>query len=261
MAPRKKLVGPPKPLTPAQVEAARVAAEEERIRKEAHDRWWALVQAERAVGTWPWAARTRVEVSWGNGQSPRMYHDIGFVPEFQRGPVWNDARACAYVTAWCRGLASSSMLAWLHKGKGWILDGQQRLMALGFALKDAAGRERRGPVGYLDFETGEIVSAPGPTRATIAEITAPLVRTEGSPPWWRRQHDWIAQGDNPRLAAMAFDANSLRNAMPHTFAILGGWHENVTPEVAREYFKHWNIPGVQFGDGEIDRLLAVVEES
>lgn len=252
---------PPAPLTPAQIEAARVAAEAERARKEAHDRWWALLEAERAVGVWPWIERTRVKVSWSNGQSPRMYHDIGYVPEFQRGPVWDGERAIAYVTAWCRGLASSSMLVWHYGNRGWVLDGQQRLMALGFTLRDADGNERRGATGYLDFETGAIVSEPGPMRATIAEITAQMSASDihgSANEWWRRQHDWISKGENPRLAAMAFDADSLRNSIPHTLAVLGGWSQDVTPAEAREYFRHWNIPGVPFAEGEIDRLLSIV---
>jgi len=252
---------PAAPLTPAQIEAARVAAEQAKARTDAAEQWSAEVRAERAVGTWPWAAHSRVNIRWYNGQDARIYHDVGRVPEFQRGAVWAEDRAVAYVTAWCRGLASSSMLVWAtghgKERQGWILDGQQRMMALGFTLRDASGEIRRGPVGYLDFETGAVVSEPGPMRMTIAEITARAsVRELGGPDnrWWQAHTEWIRDGDR-RLAAMVFDAEEMSYTMPHTVSVL---HQDTTPEAAREYFRHWNIPGVPFAEGEIDRLLSIV---
>lgn len=251
---------PAAPLTPAQIEAARVAAEQAKARADAAEQWSAEVRAERAVGTWPWAANSRVNIRWYNGQDARIYHDIGWVPEFQRGAVWTEDRAVAYVTSWCRGLASLPMLVritgYIHP-RTWILDGQQRMMALGFTLRDAAGEIRRGPVGYLDFETGAVVSEPGPMRMTIAEITARAsVRDLNGPGnrWWRTHTDWIRGGDR-RLAAMVFDAEEMSYTMPHTVSVL---HQDTTPEAAREYFRHWNIPGVPFAEGEIDRLLSIV---
>lgn len=254
---------PAAPLTPTQIEAARVAAEDARVRAEASAAWSAEVQAARAAATWPWAASSRVNVRWHNGQDARIYHDIGHVPEFQRGAVWTEDRAVAYVTAWCRGLASSSMLAWItgyNPSRAWILDGQQRMIALGFTLRDAAGEVRRGPVGYLDFETGAVVSEPGPMRMTIAEITAKTSMHDLIGPsnrWWRVHTDWI-RGSDRRLTAMVFDAEEMSYTMPHTVSVL---HQDVTPAQAREYFRHWNIPGVPFADGEIDRLLSIVGDA
>lgn len=254
---------PAAPPTPAQLEAARLAAEEACVRAEASAAWLAEVQAARAAATWPWAAHTRVNVRWHNGQDTRIYHDIGHVPEFQRGAVWTEERAVAYVTSWCRGLASSPMLAWITghgPSRAWILDGQQRMIALGFTLRDAAGEVRRGPVGYLDFETGAIASEPGPMRFTIAEITARInaAKVDAAENRWAKFCHRSTRSEAIGLSAMVFDAEEMSHTFPHTVSVL---HQDVTFAQAREYFRHWNIPGVAFADGEIDRLLSIVGEA
>lgn len=83
------------------------------------------------------------------------------LPSWQRGYCWTPAQRAEFHRRVLRGVEIGPIVIWNRsKGGFYVIDGQQRLLSLGFALDAQSGGERRAPrVGFnlatLDWEDTE----------------------------------------------------------------------------------------------------------
>lgn len=189
-----------------------------------------------------------------------------YLPPWQRGPVWTPAQQVAYCEALWAGYAIPPMLVWevgagggIANRRAVLLDGQQRLLAMGARVVHADG----SPVAYsaprVDLDTGRWDAWPdeGPDRSrlTLAEIV-----DDGDfhrRPWdrWRRDDD-AAEVHMRRMGMLRADARGRLEDINMVFYAM----ENTPPRLAAEYFRGWNIPGTPIQPSDLEALMQRVTD-
>lgn len=82
------------------------------------------------------------------------------LPPYQRGVVWSREKQLTYLQTVWRGLPTAPCVIWRRRvpyslqGQLWIMDGQQRLTALGANIRRADGTHNEPPIFRLDIPTG-----------------------------------------------------------------------------------------------------------
>lgn len=206
---------------------------------------------------------------WGSRSGSQLVSRLAemdlHLPPWQRGQVWDGERQRAFCRALWRGLPTAPLLLWEQRVDaepidpnavpdryGYtpsnyhhrivVLDGQQRLAALGVPMRRWNGVPLDPPESYLDLEDGEWKAEPMPG------LPWPLTLTAVSDPggYWRAGGD-----DARRLQELWWQAAQRCRPDLLCYTIPRG-----TPvgEVI-EIFRAWNAPGVPIPPEQIDALI------
>lgn len=176
------------------------------------------------------------------------------LPPFQRGEVWDVERQAAFANSVFSGLPTGPILAWERSRRvnddrsevtRFLLDGQQRLTALGVPIVRADGTANRIPCLDFDIKTGRFVSSPAPgvTPARLVDFETVWGRKDElpEPEFWGLCY---AQAQLQRAELVVYDLS------PYT-----------SPARAVEAFRCINRPGIAFDEAEIEKLIASIDST
>lgn len=172
------------------------------------------------------------------------------LPPWQRGQVWTPAQQVALCETIWAGLPVQPMLLWERRRADTschvvVIDGQQRLTAMGARMLRWDGSVNSSTAAHLDLETGRWQAGPaeGHPPITMREAATTswlwgLRSTMDDDAWWR-------------LASLSGSAaDRLRGSM---FVYYIG--PSTPIEDAIRIFRAWNVPGTPFDPDEVERLI------
>lgn len=176
------------------------------------------------------------------------------IPTLQRGQVWTPEQQVAFVSAvWVSRPMYTPMILWERVRRASydvppvldVLDGQQRLHALGVPMERADGTPMPPCSAFLDLETGTIVGEPGEHRFTLYDVAMMRIHTLRA----------------LRGTSIAGAAGDLTYAMAKgrmdwiEFTVIR-LESSVTPAEAADHFRAANTRGVQMSPEELEMLIA-----
>jgi hypothetical protein len=169
-------------------------------------------------------------------------HSAGFkLPAFQRGERWTPEMQASFCSAVLKGDPVPPILLWDRRDGTWVIDGQQRLTALGAPIMRADGSYNTHTAAYFDVKTGSFSLRQGRWSLTAAQLAR--WHSLGKPKTARvaREWDWTA---------IAGTVLRKRNLVTY---VLG---PDATQEDAVRVFKSINTPGIPMSPGEVEALIA-----
>jgi hypothetical protein len=175
------------------------------------------------------------------------------LPPFQRDLVWSPEQQAAFCNTVFQGLPTAQCLVWRRyvagKHVSLVLDGQQRLAAVGAPVRRHDGTVNPPPRAYFDLATGRFGTDPGRWALTMADIAV----FRGCD-HLRTSDELEAAGDleGHDLWHAKIYANDVAGGRDLTFFVID---ENATPEYVVESFRAINRPGVPFDQAEVERLV------
>ncbi len=211
----------------------------------------------------PWIGGARDLSSWDRCRPNLMtirqmlcdavYH----LPPWQRGQVWTPDQQVAFCRTVWDGLPYAPMLLWERrtgpdrKGQSIVvLDGQQRLSAMGATILRADGTPNTPTAAHLDLETGnwQVGPADGHPPITMRRAVDAL--------WGMRYWQETRDEDRWRTVMLCAQAETrLRRAESSVYVIGSG----VRVSEAVRIFQAWNVPGVPISPDEIERLIRDID--
>ena len=175
------------------------------------------------------------------------------LPAFQREMVWDADRQAAFCNTVIRGLPTASVLVWNRNipGKGSVavvLDGQQRLTALGATVLRADGSRNPPSQAFFNPATGRFSSDPGRWSLTAKDVCS-FDFFE-----YRKKADELEVTDPEGydLWDHLIFARDMVGDKQITFHVID---ERATPEFVVDAFRAINQPGVQFDLADVERLV------
>ena len=194
----------------------------------------------------------------------QVCEDFTYVlPPWQRGQVWTSAQQVALCEAIWSGLPIAPLLLWERQtGPGLgdrvtvVLDGQQRLCALGARVLRHDGTPCAPPSAFLDLETGRWSAEPAPSHPPIT-----FARATSSHWTWDRD-GYRAQYDDAtwwRWASLVAHASSRLGQACDSMAVHMG--STIDVERAVQVFRSWNVPGTLFDLAEVEALIRAADLS
>ncbi len=169
------------------------------------------------------------------------------LPTFQRGETWTPKMQAAFCNAVLVGDPIPPVLLWERPEGTWVLDGQQRLTAMGAKLvrPHVGGKANSPSQAFLDALRGEFSLEQRHWSVTLARAstwhTLPVAATQ--PKRNIREWTWIGYANQilrkRRLNIVTLDRNA-------------------TMADAARAFRAINTPGVPIQPAELDRLLAAI---
>lgn len=190
------------------------------------------------------------------------------LPPFQRKPKWTPEQQVAFCKTVWEGRPCQPLLLWqrnvdanadrpLNGQSGgrtagyntYVIDGQQRLMALDAAVRRHDGSPNQRSSAYFNLDTGEWGTEPGPNRGTMAELLAhdskfyTMLRSEDAEAW-------------RILMYRAHFENRVGGVQLVTYTL-----DRVTnPEDVAAAFRSINHPGTPIPPEDIEVLLDAAKE-
>lgn len=183
-----------------------------------------------------------------------LLHDSVYrLPPWQRGQVWTPAQQVALCETIWNGLPLAPLLLWVRRvGPNIsdvavvVLDGQQRLCALGADVRRHDGTPCTPTAAHLDLETGRWQVGP-------SEGHPPVTMREVCDMGWLFDRMWAGEGAGDDrtvdLAGMAIKRTELWTGCVYAMG------PSVTAEDAIQVFRAWNTPGVPIPQDEIEALI------
>lgn len=183
-----------------------------------------------------------------------VYH----LPPWQRGQVWTPEQQVAFCECLWRGLPFAPLLVWerWHGGgianrSNVVLDGQQRLCAVGAHVIRPDGSPTVPTSAFLDLETGRWGTEPAPDWPPITMRDA----ASGGSEWAWDDDLWETLGrTGHRRLRMLLAHAAQRVGMLEVVTYLMG--ASVPPEDAVRVFRSWNRPGTPIPEDEVEALIA-----
>lgn len=181
------------------------------------------------------------------------------IPTLQRGQVWTPEQQVAFASAvWTAKPMYTPMILWERTRRVSydrppvmdVLDGQQRLHALGVPMERADGTPMPPCAAFLDLETGTVVGEPGQHRPTLFDAVA--YQTARSMQALRGVT--IAGTGGDLTYALAKDRLDRID-----FSVIN-LEPSVTPAEAADHFRAANTQGVQMSPEELEALIAAAVE-
>lgn len=180
------------------------------------------------------------------------------LPPWQRGQVWTPDQQVAFCEAVWMGLPMPPLLVWERRvGSGIadraavVLDGQQRLCALGARVLRSDGSPVAPTSAFLDLETGRWGTDPAPDWPPITMWDA----ASGGLGWlWEGDYREALGPERHRRLGMLLAQASNRVGMVEVVTYLMG--PSVPPEDAVAVFRSWNRPGAPIPSEEVEALIA-----
>lgn len=172
------------------------------------------------------------------------------LPPWQRGQVWAPAQQVAFCETVWNGLPYSPILLWeLRVEKDTavvILDGQQRLCALGAHVLRHDGTPNEPTAAHLDLETGRWQVGP-------ADGHLPITMKQAADVWWTWQlRPSMTEDEHYRLAMLVSAAAERLQHSDTSVYVIGA--STPVEDVVR-IFRAWNVPGVPIPPDEVERLI------
>jgi hypothetical protein len=181
-----------------------------------------------------------------------VYH----LPPWQRGQVWTPAQQVAFCECLWEGLPFAPLLVWershgelKHGRSSVVLDGQQRLCAVGARVLRSDGSPTVPTSAFLDLETGRWGTEPSPDWPPITMRDA---ATMGSG-WLDDLYETMDRAERRRLRMLLAHA-AQRVQMIEVVTYLMG--PSVPAEDAVRVFRSWNRPGTPIPEDEVEALIA-----
>lgn len=205
----------------------------------------------------PWAPGLQARSSF-DGCRPhlasmrKLLHDTTYhLPPWQRGQVWTPAQQVAFCETVWNGLPFSPILLWERRvGKDTaavVLDGQQRLSALGARVLRHDGSPNAPTAAHLDLETGRWQVGP-------AEGHPPITMRAASDVWWAFEpRPSVMDDEHYRLAMLVATAAERLQRSDTSVYIIG---PSTPVEDVVRICRAWNVPGTPFTPEEVERLIA-----
>lgn len=166
------------------------------------------------------------------------------LPVYQRGAVWTFAQATAFLDSFLMGDIMSAMLLVELDRPGArtfsVLDGQQRLIAMGVSIAAHDGSARIGTAPLISLTDLRWHAEPAPDRFTLASLMGANLFTRTLKLGARQQY------------VAGYLADKIRSA-DWPVAILD---RDITPAAARRAFAAWNHPGAPIDPDALAALLA-----
>jgi hypothetical protein len=194
--------------------------------------------------TAPWAAALiRTRCTSQVTPLPSLWGEPFLLPAFQRGERWTPEMQAAFCAAVLVGDPVPPILLWERRDGTWVIDGQQRLTALGAEVVRVDGT-RNGPTSaFLDVRTGRFGPAHGRWHLTAVRAARWRALAVPRPLTGRVLRDWEWAGDAGEI---------LRRRALVTY-VLG---PTATRDDAVRAFRAVNTPGVPMSPGEVEALVA-----
>lgn len=221
----------------------------------------------------PWPARMADYSAsrWGQRSGGRHLRELAemdlHLPPWQRGQVWTGEQQRALCRALWRGLPVAPILLWEQRTdsakvadpkhrdgyryvgatRTVVLDGQQRLAALGVPMRRWDGVPLVLPEAYLDLEDGTWKAEP------MAGLPHALTMLAVTDPFGAGRIFWSAQGEAERrlmrLWCEAAEYSGRPDLMTYTIP------SSTCREEVIEIYRSWNAPGTPFPPDEVDALI------
>jgi hypothetical protein len=185
------------------------------------------------------------------------------LPAYQRDVVWSRTQQLAFVRSVWDGQPVSPVVVW---ERSWsepvaVLDGQQRLTALGVPMLRADGTTNDVPRFALDVAAGEWLDADPGDRAVV-RVTTP-VEIAGAKGWdfvdefdrENPENDPYDDLSEPRCAAI--ECLSIAQGLRIPMMVLRG---PMDPSVIVQAFRTLATPGVPWTLEEIERMVGSVSD-
>jgi len=171
------------------------------------------------------------------------------LPDFQRGYVWTESQAIAFMERFRRGMPMGAILIWhpSHLDRPLLLDGQQRMVSLG-AKVYRNGERVKGHTVYVDAENRCFTCTPSAKTMPLAE----LVKGEFV---YRLDYDDPNPFNKTEYGFLSGCLERLRSMNVVTLH-LGGWWApgRVDKATAIEFFRCYNSGGTPILEEELPPL-------
>lgn len=119
----------------------------------------------------PWAASiARSRCASQVTPLPSLWGSPFRLPAFQRGERWTPSMQAAFCTAVLVGDPVPPVLLWERRDGTWIIDGQQRLTALGAKVVRADGASNTPSKAFFDARTGRFGALAGRWDLTAVRL-------------------------------------------------------------------------------------------
>lgn len=183
----------------------------------------------------------------------RVLHDeVYHLPRWQRGQVWVPGQQVAFCEAVWSGLPVAPLLVWTRRvgetDVAVLLDGQQRLCALGAQVLLADGSAVAPTAALLDVETGRWGTTPSPDWPPITMSDA----ADGGRMWLRKHRPQLSNHLAARLQMLLLLAAQRLEGVDIVAYVMGA---SVAAIEAQAIFRSWNRPGTPLTEEEIDSLI------
>lgn len=178
-----------------------------------------------------------------------------YLPRFQRGQAWTPEQQIALCDAlWMRqAIAPIVVFQRIVHGaeRRFLLDGQQRITALGGRVIRADGTQNTPTSAHLDLETGrwvvgQVAGQPPTTVGDLANLDLDV---------------WMPRRDTPptqdRILRLGWAASS---RMGRADLVVYQLSSYATHADLVRFFRWWNTPGVQLTPDEVDALIESARE-
>lgn len=211
----------------------------------------------------PWSGGARDLSSWDRCRPHLMTirqllcDSVYYLPPWQRGQVWTPDQQVAFCRTVWDGLPYAPLLLWERrmgpdqKGRAMVvLDGQQRLSAMGAAVLRADGTPNEPTAAHLDLETGRWQMGP-------ADGHPPITMRRAVDTSWGFHH-WQETRDEERWRTVMLCAQAetrLQRAESSVYVI----GPSVRVDEAVRIFQAWNRPGVPIPPDEVERLIRDID--
>jgi len=192
--------------------------------------------------TAPWASSlSRTRCSSQVTPLPSMWGTAFRLPSFQRGERWTPPMQAAFCDAVLVGDPVPPILLWERRDGTWVIDGQQRLTALGAKVVRSDGSSNSPTAAFLDVRTGRFGSAQGRWHLTAVRVARWRALNVPKPKRGVRDWEW---------AGVAGEVLRRRTLVTY---VLG---PDATKDDAVRAFRAVNTPGVLMTPDEVEMLVA-----
>lgn len=172
------------------------------------------------------------------------------LPDFQRGYVWTEDQAVAFMDRFRRGMPMGAILVWQRSGMAtpMLLDGQQRLISLG-AKVYRDGEQVKGHTVYMDPVMRSFTCKPGIKNVSLSTLAQDDF-------WWEypASGEWDNFTWTPEEFGFLKGCHSALRNMCVTTIVLGDHYSNhTTYEVAKEFFRCYNAGGTPIREEDLPK--------
>lgn len=174
------------------------------------------------------------------------------LPPYQRPVVWSREKQLAFLQTVWRGFPTSPCVIWRRRGAGlstqrWVMDGQQRLTAMGADIRRADGTINPPPVYQLDMPTGTwSLDGPGESWSPCALARAELLRRDAC-------RDRTIPVSDDRIHHPLQCYSRAKNAYVQILEI------ECSDSQAAEVFTILAQPGIAWSSEELEGLIASIQ--
>ena len=213
----------------------------------------------------PWEPGLQSRSSWDACRPhlmsiSQLTRETYYLPPWQRGQVWTPDRQVAFCRTLWDGLPFAPILLWerrvgpnINDRVSVVLDGQQRLTAVGARIVRHDGTLNTPTAAHLDLETGRWQVGPADGHPPIT-----MARMANSQWLWRDGRRQVEGDDWWRTVSLIADADNRIRLSSTSVYVIGA---SMTVDDAIRVFDTWNTPGVNIPREELAELIREADRS